>query len=144
MQDDFIIVFTLTNRMNFFFIQSGLSSFFSGRNKNIIKSGLTKEEKQRIVDLHNELRQKVAKGQETQGSPGPQPPAKDMPDVVRILKFSVLSQYFLATLKKIYIFNPRNGMTSQLVQLKNGPISVNLLMTLAEMSVSISILPAYD
>ncbi|XP_031786448.1 uncharacterized protein LOC100680164 [Nasonia vitripennis] len=60
---------------------SALSSFFSGRSKNIIKSGLTNEEKQKVVDLHNELRQKVAKGQETKGSPGPQPPAKHMPDL---------------------------------------------------------------
>ncbi|XP_058802573.1 uncharacterized protein LOC131670725 [Phymastichus coffea] len=46
--------------------------------KRIIKSGLTYEEKKKIVDLHNEYRQKVASGKETRGSPGPQPPAKNM------------------------------------------------------------------
>lgn len=44
----------------------------------------TEEEKQLILDLHNQLRQKVASGNEKRGSPGPQPAAAFMPDLVII------------------------------------------------------------
>ena len=37
---------------------------------------------QQIVDLHNELRRRVAKGQEARGNPGPQPPAANMRKIV--------------------------------------------------------------
>ncbi|XP_068084050.1 venom allergen 5-like [Anabrus simplex] len=40
--------------------------------------GVSDSEKEQVVDLHNELRNKVAMGQERQGSPGPQPPASNM------------------------------------------------------------------
>ncbi|OXU28933.1 hypothetical protein TSAR_007438 [Trichomalopsis sarcophagae] len=43
------------------------------------KVGLTEEEKQKVLDVHNKLRQFVASGLETRGSPGPQPLAKNMP-----------------------------------------------------------------
>ncbi|PNF13786.1 hypothetical protein B7P43_G12434 [Cryptotermes secundus] len=44
-----------------------------------IHSGVTSNsDKQKIVDAHNNLRRKVAKGQETQGKPGPQPSAANM------------------------------------------------------------------
>lgn len=43
--------------------------------------GLTPEEKRDIVNRHNELRRKVASGQETKGNPGPQPAAVSMPDL---------------------------------------------------------------
>ena len=41
-------------------------------------SGVTAADQQTILDLHNQLRRKVAKGQERQGNPGPQPPAANM------------------------------------------------------------------
>ena len=37
---------------------------------------------QQIVDLHNELRRRVAKGLEKRGNPGPQPPAANMREFV--------------------------------------------------------------
>ena len=37
------------------------------------------------MDKHNELRRKVAKGQETQGSNGAQPAASNMKEMVYIL-----------------------------------------------------------
>lgn len=41
--------------------------------------GVTRpEDKQAVVDAHNKLRSRVALGQETLGSPGPQPPAANM------------------------------------------------------------------
>ncbi|XP_018014627.1 venom allergen 5 [Hyalella azteca] len=40
--------------------------------------GVTEDEKVFIVKYHNEYRQKVAKGQETRGSPGPQPAGKNI------------------------------------------------------------------
>ncbi|XP_011645540.1 venom allergen 3-like [Pogonomyrmex barbatus] len=43
--------------------------------------GLNDNEKWSIVNKHNELRQKVASGQETRGNPGPQPSAKSMPNL---------------------------------------------------------------
>ncbi|XP_035718068.1 venom allergen 5 [Vespa mandarinia] len=51
--------------------------------KNVVKgSGLTKAEKLEILKQHNEFRQKVARGLETRGKPGPQPPAKSMNTLV--------------------------------------------------------------
>ncbi|XP_011705977.1 PREDICTED: venom allergen 3-like, partial [Wasmannia auropunctata] len=43
--------------------------------------GLSDAEKRTIVNKHNELRRKVASGQETRGKPGPQPAAVSMPDL---------------------------------------------------------------
>ena len=40
--------------------------------------GVSPSDQQSIVAAHNELRSKVAQGQETRGRPGPQPPAADM------------------------------------------------------------------
>lgn len=46
---------------------------------NVVKAyGLTNDEKNEILKRHNDFRQKVAKGLETRGKPGPQPPAKNM------------------------------------------------------------------
>ncbi|XP_011165202.1 venom allergen 3 [Solenopsis invicta] len=45
-------------------------------------NGLTEAEKNTIVKRHNELRQRVASGQESRGNPGPQPPAVSMPALV--------------------------------------------------------------
>ncbi|XP_011860232.1 PREDICTED: venom allergen 3-like isoform X2 [Vollenhovia emeryi] len=44
--------------------------------------GFRVADKENIVNLHNRLRRKVASGQEIRGSPGPQPPAVSMPDLV--------------------------------------------------------------
>jgi len=43
---------------------------------------LTSDEKKKVLDAHNRLRQRVASGKETQGNPGPQPAAKKMPNLV--------------------------------------------------------------
>jgi len=52
---------------------------------NPIFSGVTNSaDKQTIVDTHNNLRRKVAKGQESRGNPGPQPPAANMRQLVSI------------------------------------------------------------
>lgn len=42
----------------------------------------TEDEKHLILDLHNQLRQNVASGNEKRGSPGPQPAAAFMPNLV--------------------------------------------------------------
>jgi len=39
---------------------------------------VTAADKKLIVDLHNQMRRRVAKGLEWRGSPGPQPPAANM------------------------------------------------------------------
>ncbi len=39
---------------------------------------MTGAERRLVVDLHNQLRSKVAQGQEGRGQPGPQPPAANM------------------------------------------------------------------
>ncbi|KAL7299649.1 hypothetical protein TKK_0007410 [Trichogramma kaykai] len=44
----------------------------------VMTVGLSMEEKKAIVDLHNELRMKVARGEELRGAPGPQPAATNM------------------------------------------------------------------
>ncbi|XP_033607394.1 venom allergen 3-like [Cryptotermes secundus] len=46
------------------------------------KQPLTQKEKDLIVRKHNELRSKVANGQEHKGNPGPQPPASNMAELV--------------------------------------------------------------
>ncbi|XP_071648379.1 venom allergen 3-like [Temnothorax longispinosus] len=43
--------------------------------------GFSDAERKAIVNKHNELRRKVASGQEKRGNPGPQPPAVRMPDL---------------------------------------------------------------
>ena len=47
-----------------------------------VERDLTEAAKQALVDKHNELRRKVAKGEETRGHPGPQPPASNMNQLV--------------------------------------------------------------
>ena len=44
--------------------------------------GLKADEKMLAMDLHNQLRAKLARGEETRGSPGPQPPAANMMEMV--------------------------------------------------------------
>ncbi|XP_023314714.1 venom allergen 3-like [Trichogramma pretiosum] len=48
----------------------------------MLSNWITEQEKYIIVQLHNELRQKVARGEEQRGNPGPQPPALAMPNLV--------------------------------------------------------------
>ena len=47
-----------------------------------IEIEMTQDDIDSIVELHNELRHRVAYGQEDRGSPGPQPAAFNMPDLV--------------------------------------------------------------
>lgn len=44
--------------------------------------GISEDDKNTLIDLHNKYRQKVASGGESEGSPGPQPAASSMPDLV--------------------------------------------------------------
>lgn len=46
-------------------------------------SSLTSAQQNEIVNVHNELRRRVASGNERRGSPGPQPRARNMPNMVR-------------------------------------------------------------
>jgi hypothetical protein len=46
-------------------------------------------EKQYILDLHNNIRRRVAKGLETRGNPGPQPPAANMRKLVSEISLAV-------------------------------------------------------
>ena len=46
-------------------------------------------EKQAILDAHNDLRRRVAKGLETRGKPGPQPPATNMRKLVSEISLDV-------------------------------------------------------
>ncbi|XP_033218310.1 venom allergen 3-like [Belonocnema kinseyi] len=61
--------------------------------------GLTAEEKQQILEKHNELRKKVADGLETEGSPGPQPAAKSMPNLTWDDELSTIAQRSANTCK---------------------------------------------
>ncbi|XP_043468875.1 venom allergen 3 homolog isoform X3 [Leptopilina heterotoma] len=47
-----------------------------------IQPHLTLEQVQEILEVHNNLRRNVAAGGESQGNPGPQPPAISIPDLV--------------------------------------------------------------
>ncbi|XP_069677831.1 venom allergen 3-like isoform X2 [Periplaneta americana] len=46
------------------------------------REALTQEEKNILLKKHNDLRRTVALGRETRGSPGPQPPASDMSELM--------------------------------------------------------------
>lgn len=52
-----------------------------------IPMSITAADKALIVDAHNRLRRQVAKGLEKRGSPGPQPTATNMRELVTLLKF---------------------------------------------------------
>lgn len=59
----------------------------------IFKKGLnTPEEKELILELHNNMRSKVARGEETKGKPGPQPPAANMRELVWSDKLAQVAQ----------------------------------------------------
>jgi len=44
----------------------------------VLGSGITNQDRQEIVRVHNELRSEIANGRERRGKPGPQPPAANM------------------------------------------------------------------
>jgi len=44
----------------------------------VLRSGVTEEQREQIVEVHNRLRAKLARGEERRGRPGPQPAAADM------------------------------------------------------------------
>ena len=48
---------------------------------------ISKEDQETIVKIHNDLRRKVAKGEETRGDPGPQPSASNMRELVTFTKY---------------------------------------------------------
>jgi hypothetical protein len=55
-----------------------------------VYSGVTSAaDKQAIVDKHNNLRRRVAKGLETLGNPGPQPSAANMREIVSTILLKV-------------------------------------------------------
>ena len=54
--------------------------------------GLTQDEKNQIVDEHNKLRQRVARGEETLGFKGPQPAASNMNELVWDDELAVVAQ----------------------------------------------------
>ena len=60
----------------------------------VLGSGITRQDKEEILRVHNELRAKVAQGEENRGKPGPQPPAADMEQMVKSLFFVLI--WFLA------------------------------------------------
>lgn len=45
---------------------------------------MSAKEKKQILDLHNQFRGKVARGEENRGNPGPQPAAHFIPEMVKI------------------------------------------------------------
>ena len=48
----------------------------------VLGSGITNQDRQEIVRVHNELRSEIANGRERRGKPGPQPPAANMEQMV--------------------------------------------------------------
>ena len=62
-------------------------------------------EKQYILDLHNNLRRRVAKGLETNGDPGPQPSAANMRKLVS--EISLILYDFLITYTGRFIMYSR-------------------------------------
>ena len=60
--------------------------------------GLDDSEKSLATQLHNQLRAKLARGEEIRGHPGPQPSASNMMQMVSVL----LSQWAENPLKKVY------------------------------------------
>jgi hypothetical protein len=87
---------------------------------------VTDADKSVILQVHNSLRQNVANGLETRGNPGPQPPAANMRELVREIKFSLTGP---VELSKIYAFC-RPGMTNWPPWLKLGLSSATLQLTM--------------
>ncbi|XP_043468757.1 venom allergen 5-like [Leptopilina heterotoma] len=53
---------------------------------------LTPERKYEIVNIHNEFRRQVASGNEPRGNPGPQPRARNMPNMVWDPELAIIAQ----------------------------------------------------
>ena len=68
---------------------TGLGSSCNGK---VCTWGLTDEQKTQILDEHNKLRQRVARGEETLGFPGPQPGASNMNELVWDDELAVVAQ----------------------------------------------------
>lgn len=58
---------------------------FGAKCNQVLGSGTTQQDIKEILRVHNELRAKLANGLEKRGKPGPQPPAADMEEMVRIM-----------------------------------------------------------
>ena len=50
-----------------------------------LSRGVTPAEIQTILEVHNRYRARIARGEETRGSPGPQPPAANMKIMVSLI-----------------------------------------------------------
>ncbi|XP_043468878.1 venom allergen 3-like [Leptopilina heterotoma] len=59
--------------------------------------GLNSDQKREILELHNNLRQKVASGGEIRGNPGPQPPAISIPDLIWDDELAIIAQRWVNT-----------------------------------------------
>lgn len=59
------------------------SNSFGTACSQVVPLNFTVTDKAAIVNYHNTLRRKVAKGQELRGTPGPQPTASNMREIVR-------------------------------------------------------------
>ncbi|XP_043468667.1 venom allergen 3-like [Leptopilina heterotoma] len=55
-------------------------------------ASLTSAQQNEIVNVHNEFRQRVATGNERRGSPGPQPRARNMPNMIWDLEIANVAQ----------------------------------------------------
>jgi len=54
--------------------------------------GVSSQEIQQILDVHNRYRSLIARGEERRGSPGPQPPAADMKQMIWDEELSIIAQ----------------------------------------------------
>ena len=77
-----------------FFLQGKISTNCG----EVTSRGLDESEKRLATQLHNQLRAKLARGEEIRGHPGPQPSASNMMQMVSVL----LSQRAENPLKKVY------------------------------------------
>lgn len=94
-----------------------------------IEMEMTQDDIDSIVELHNELRHRVAYGQEDRGSPGPQPAAFNMPDLVYyITANSVIYFHQHSCIYITHILVYRCGMKSWPIPLGNGLKIVNFNM----------------
>ncbi|XP_043468743.1 venom allergen 3-like [Leptopilina heterotoma] len=55
-------------------------------------SSLTRAQRNEIVNIHNEFRRRVASGNEPRGSPGPQPRARNMPNMAWDAELATIAQ----------------------------------------------------
>ena len=57
---------------------------FGAKCTQVLGSGTNQKDIEEILRVHNELRAEIANGLEKRGRPGPQPPATDMEQMVRM------------------------------------------------------------